>query len=194
MRRPALPYLCTLTTLYLHYYRLVSTPLPVGKRGISSGYLFRLRLRSGLFCANSCQFRHFLPKRFVLFRGLSSIVSPLKPTIMAIQCGKIHLSKTLGNITFYQMNGKWYARRKSSLTGKRVKKDPRFHKTRVQAGFFARGSKIAASVYRDLQEGQRELSHYRALVAAATKLLRAGRTDAEVISLIGPALRKTAAY
>lgn len=43
---------------------------------------------------------------------------------MARQIGDIIITGTIDDITFYEMDGKGYARHKSSLTGKRVKRDP----------------------------------------------------------------------
>jgi len=98
-----------------------------------------------------------------------------------LQCGNIRLRKTIDNITFYEMGGKWYARKKSSLSGARVKKDPRFRKTMEHAGFFTRGSKIGAAIYRSLPREEREHGLYRKLVGMATTMLKSGRTEAEIL-------------
>lgn len=93
---------------------------------------------------------------------------------MARQTGKIKLTGTKGNITFYEMDGKYYARQKSSLTGKRVKKDPAFRLTMMYAGWLAKASKIAAVVYSSLPEDEREHHQYRTMTGIAMKMLKAG--------------------
>jgi len=45
---------------------------------------------------------------------------------VAKQIGATKITGTIQNICFYKMEGQYYARQKSSLTGKRVKKDPAF--------------------------------------------------------------------
>jgi len=100
---------------------------------------------------------------------------------MAIQCGKILLRKTIDNITFYQMDGKWYARKKSSLSGARVKKDPHFKRTMEQAGFFALGSKMGAVIYHGIPRENRPPGLYRQLAGMATRLLKAGKPEEDVV-------------
>ena len=58
---------------------------------------------------------------------------------MAKQVGDIILIGTIDDITFYMMEGKGYARKKTSLTGKRVKRDPRFKRTMQSANRFGKG-------------------------------------------------------
>lgn len=93
---------------------------------------------------------------------------------MGRQTGTIKITGTKGNITFYRMNGKYYARKKSSLTGKRVKKDPAFKLTMMYAGWLKKASKIAAAVYQLLNEEEREHSQYRTMTGIAMKMLKAG--------------------
>jgi hypothetical protein len=59
---------------------------------------------------------------------------------MAKQIGFLKITGTLGDITFYELDGEFYARKKSSLDGKRVKKDPRFRRTMYEAGEFGKAS------------------------------------------------------
>ncbi|AXY77957.1 hypothetical protein D3H65_29935 [Paraflavitalea soli] len=54
---------------------------------------------------------------------------------------------TYGPVTVYFMFGKYYMRSRSSLTGKRVKKDPAFRKTMQYAALLAKASPIALKVY-----------------------------------------------
>ncbi len=54
---------------------------------------------------------------------------------------------TRDSITIFWMFGKPFMRSRSSLTGKRVKKDPAFHKTMQNAAVMAAASPIALKVY-----------------------------------------------
>lgn len=90
---------------------------------------------------------------------------------MAKQTGPVKITGTIGNICFYEMDGKYYARMKSSLTGKRVKKDPRFRRTMEYASYLTIASKIASEIYSTLPK-QRGL--YRKIVGMAMQLLKLG--------------------
>jgi hypothetical protein len=93
---------------------------------------------------------------------------------MAKQIGVLRITGTIGNITFYKMNGEYYARSKSSLSGKRVKKDPNYERFRTYSGRMACASQTAGSIYRSLRKADREVSLYRKMVSEGLRLLRAG--------------------
>ncbi len=99
---------------------------------------------------------------------------------MARQVGEIKITGTIGNICFYEMEGKFYARLKSSLTGKRVKKDPRFRLTMVYADLLAQASKLASCCYRSLPKEERVHAMYRALTGMAMQMLKAGMAAEEI--------------
>lgn len=101
---------------------------------------------------------------------------------MARQTGEIKIVGTIGNICFYEMEGKFYARLKSSLTGKRVKKDPRFKRTMEYAGMLVIASRLASRCYRSLPEETKVHEMYRALTGMAMKMLKVGM-DAEEIAM-----------
>ncbi|HVI46984.1 MAG TPA: hypothetical protein VM802_19045 [Chitinophaga sp.] len=82
---------------------------------------------------------------------------------------------TIQHLCIYEMHGKYYIRLKSSLTGKRVKKDPAFRRTMENAGFLAAASKIASCVYRQLPPQYRKHVLYRQLTGKALLLLREGK-------------------
>jgi hypothetical protein len=77
------------------------------------------------------------------------------------------------------MEGKYYVRKKSSLTSKRVKKDKAFRLTMVYADILAKGSKIASSIYHFLPKEERKHPFYRELTGRAMRLLKQGLTVAE---------------
>lgn len=91
---------------------------------------------------------------------------------MAKQIGLLRIVGTVGGICFYRMEEQYYARAKSSLSGKRVKLDPVFAETMRCAKRMARASKIAAVLYRQIvppQERSRE--KFRELVGMVMREL-----------------------
>ena len=97
---------------------------------------------------------------------------------------------TRDNVTIYLMNGEYYIRSKSSLTGKRVKRDPAFARTMEYAGWLKKASVIASLVYRQIPENGRVYKQYRELVGKAMGLLKEGLdVDAVLIMLEATYLR-----
>ena len=87
-------------------------------------------------------------------------------------------------ITFYKMGGVYYARAKSSLTGRRVKKDPRFARTMESAGRLALGSQLASRVYRALGKERRVYALYCTMKQMAILALKEGKGEAEVLAMM----------
>jgi hypothetical protein len=85
-----------------------------------------------------------------------------------------------GIITCYKMYGAYFIRTKSSLTGKRVKRDKRFRRTMHNAGILARASEWVTPVYNSLTEDWRCQDLYRKLVGLGVKLLHQGATKEDV--------------
>src|SRR5690348_12755680 len=81
---------------------------------------------------------------------------------------------TQDNLTIYIMNGEYIVRTKSSLTGKRVKRDPAFAKTMMYAGWLKQGSRIASRIYKQLPQDARVYKRYRELTGKAMSLLKEG--------------------
>lgn len=93
-----------------------------------------------------------------------------------------HVPKWIGtrdNICIYFSKGRYIQRSASSLTGKRVKKDPAFAKTMRNAGILAEASKLASQVYRAMPAGKQRWQ-YRVLTARAMKLLKQGFKEEEI--------------
>jgi hypothetical protein len=103
---------------------------------------------------------------------------------MAIQIGDIKIRGTIAGITFYKMEGQWYARRQSSLTGKGVKSDPRFRRTMASAQRLALGSQLASRVYRALPCTAQVYTLFCRLKSAAIQALKEGSEVAEVKGLL----------
>lgn len=91
---------------------------------------------------------------------------------------------TRDNVTIYLMNGEYFIRSKSSLTGKRVKRDPAFARTMEYAGWLKKASVIASLVYRQLPENGRVYKQYRELVGKAMGLLKEGLDGDAVLILL----------
>ena len=95
---------------------------------------------------------------------------------MAKQEGSFHITGTIGPVCFYRLYEDYYARRKSSLSGERVKKDPAFAKTMAYAGLLKEASLLASSVYRTLNNDKRQHALYRQLTGAAMRMLKEGKS------------------
>ena len=111
---------------------------------------------------------------------------------MAKQVGEIKIVGTFADITFYKMDGQYYARMKSSLTGKRVKRDPRFARTMQSAHRLGRGSQLASKVYHSLPRAERVYALYKELKSMAVLALKEGKREAEVLALLHQHLGKVA--
>ncbi|MBS1669466.1 MAG: hypothetical protein JST58_18990 [Bacteroidetes bacterium] len=98
---------------------------------------------------------------------------------MARQVGPFFMTGTLRGITYYQMGKVFYARSKSSLSGKRVKEDKAFRKTMENAGLFGRASRIASSVYRLVGRDKKDIRLYRKWTGMALHFLRRGKSIEE---------------
>ena len=101
---------------------------------------------------------------------------------------KVHapfpMTRTMGDITFYMMDGMNYARTKSSLTRKRVLKSPVFRKTRHYAGMMSQASRIGSVIYQALPQGWRQGWMYRAFTGEAVQMLKEGTTVEETTRLL----------
>lgn len=112
---------------------------------------------------------------------------------MAKQAGLIKITGTIDNITFYEMNGNFYCRMKSSLTKRRFMTDPAFANSRRNARWFGEASKSASRIYRQLPFQQRGHGVFPALVGRIYKMKRQGmqEVDAERQLLQEMLLQKT---
>ena len=89
-----------------------------------------------------------------------------------------------GIITFYKMGGRYFARSKSSLTGKRVKKDKKFKRTMHNAGMLTKASEIVSPIYNALTEDWRCHDLYLKLIGIGVRLLHAGKTVEDITHTI----------
>jgi hypothetical protein len=98
---------------------------------------------------------------------------------MAKQLGPIFLECTWDDLTFYKMDGKYYARKKSRLTREKVLKHKAFAKTRFYAGRLVTASKIASSIYSDLPLNWRQFWMFRSFTGEAMTMLNNDSTPQE---------------
>lgn len=78
------------------------------------------------------------------------------------------------------MEGRYYVRLKSSLTGRRVKQDPAFAVTMQYAHMLGTASGIAAAVYKQLGKEQKVKGLYRKMTGEAMRMLKTGETTEQV--------------
>lgn len=93
--------------------------------------------------------------------------------------GKPPFTGTIEDLTIYQLpDGKWYVRMRSSITGKRIKKDPVFEGFRKSAVRMKDASPIASKVYQLLPVKKYTL--FREMTGKALLWLKAGLTVEEI--------------
>jgi hypothetical protein len=93
---------------------------------------------------------------------------------MAKQAGEIFIRGTIDDLCFYKMDGVYYVRLKSSLTGKKFWKNKAFEGSRKSCKRFAEGNKLASKVYRMIEEEKRFYKIYCFLKRRAILLLKEG--------------------
>jgi hypothetical protein len=97
---------------------------------------------------------------------------------MARQVGEYRFEGTVDGICFYKMEGEYYARKVSSLTGKRFRKAACFEGSRRSCERLSRGSQLAAIVYTRFRKQQ---GMYAALKSKAIWLLKKNTSEEKVI-------------
>ena len=103
---------------------------------------------------------------------------------MARQIGHIFITGTIHDVTYYKMDGIFYARMKSSLSRKKVLTSPRFALTRMHANQLAEASKIASQLYRNIPKEEKNMKLFRAIVGQAKILLAQGKDKEAVIEIL----------
>lgn len=99
---------------------------------------------------------------------------------MAKQKGPVILHGTIGELTFYTMDGIALARRKTSLDKKRVRTDPAFANSRKSSGVFAQAAQIASAIYKELPKPKRKKGLIGTLTGKANSLLHRGKIAEEI--------------
>ena len=96
---------------------------------------------------------------------------------MARQVGDIKIVGTVEDLCFYKMEGAFFVRMKSSLTGKRFWKDKVFAGSRRSAGLLGRASSLASRLYRQLPTEKKDRDVFRQLTGKVKLLLKDGCTE-----------------
>jgi len=100
---------------------------------------------------------------------------------MARQAGPIYLIGTIDDITFYKMEGEYYARKKSSLDRRQFRTDPRFARSRKAAHTFGEASQLASAIYWQLPKAQRGKGVVNRLTGQVGQLLRKGLSSQQIL-------------
>ena len=103
---------------------------------------------------------------------------------MARQAGPLYLTGTIDDITFYKMEGEYFARKKSSLDRRQFRTDPRFARSRQAAHTFGEASQLASAIYGQLPKEARGKGVVNRLTGQVGKLLRKGHTPEEVKTIL----------
>jgi hypothetical protein len=90
------------------------------------------------------------------------------------------ITRTIGNLTFYEMGGRNFVRQKSSLTRRKVLYAPCFENTRYYAGLMAKASRIGSLVYNELPAYWRQGWMYRSFTGEAYTMLKARNKEEEI--------------
>lgn len=102
---------------------------------------------------------------------ICAVMYPFYLVHMATQIGLLQIRGTVNGICFYRMGGKYYARKKSKLSGERVKSDAVFAETMRYAGLLGKASEIASELYKYVPKEERSRERYRELVGMVMKEL-----------------------
>jgi hypothetical protein len=109
---------------------------------------------------------------------------------VAKQAGPYKITGTIDNICFYQMEGQYYARQKSSLTGKRVKKDPAFARTMAKAHLLGKASKLASLIKQSFPKEEQGRELFQLLTGKVMRLMKEGFGEEEIKVKLSFALKK----
>ncbi len=103
---------------------------------------------------------------------------------MARQDGYIRVTGVAEDVQHYLCDGLYYARMKSSLTGKDFWKGKAFEGSRKSCKRFGIGNKLASAVYKGLTKEKRVYALFCDLKTIAILRLKAGSTEEEVLKLL----------
>jgi hypothetical protein len=91
-----------------------------------------------------------------LFPAITSLYIAFTIIHMAKQCGILQLTGTIGNLTFYEMEGNYYVKTKTEVSSKKIKNDPRYANTMRHAKTFGHITTLAKKVYYQLNVNERD--------------------------------------
>ena len=103
---------------------------------------------------------------------------------MAKQSGHLFITGTINGVTYYKMDGIFYARMKSSLSRKKVLTSPRFARTRMHANQLGQASQIASQLYKSIPKEEKNMKFFRSIVGKAKVLLAQGDNRDMLIEIL----------
>lgn len=92
----------------------------------------------------------------------------------------IQFTATIGDLCFYQRNGKTYMREAKALDRELVLNDERFAKTREHASKMGQASKIASAIYKDLPKEIKARWVFRSITGHVASMLYQGEDPENV--------------
>jgi hypothetical protein len=103
---------------------------------------------------------------------------------MAKQAGDYFIEGTIDDLTYYKMEGKYYVRMKSSLTGKKFWKHKTFERSRESCKRFSEGNRLASRLYRMIKKEKRQYKLFCFLKKKSILLLKEGKSLIEVEEIL----------
>jgi hypothetical protein len=103
---------------------------------------------------------------------------------MARQAGPIPFIGTLGELTGYEMNGRFYLKRKSEVSQHRLRHHKIFAPSRAASGRFGDTSSITSSVYRQLPKGAGGLQVWQAMRRRTQAMVEKEVPGTEIIAVL----------
>jgi hypothetical protein len=101
---------------------------------------------------------------------------------MARQIGPVKITGTIDDICFYQMEGGYFARIKSSLTDERFWKEKAFAGSRRSCGLLALASPLASRLYQRLPKEKKGRPVFQQLTGKVKLLLQEGQSETAIVS------------
>src|SRR2546423_2376987 len=91
------------------------------------------------------------------------------------------ITGTIGNLTFYKMDGKYYVRAKSTITKRKIKRNPAFKRFLENSQEFGKASKMASRMYHTLIPKENRYSGlFGKVCAEVNRMLKAGKSKEEI--------------
>jgi hypothetical protein len=103
---------------------------------------------------------------------------------MAKQAGDFFIEGTMDDLTYYKIDGKYYVRMKSSLTGKKFWKNKAFEGSRKSAMLLGKASGIASLFYRSYPKKKKYKGLFNTMVGKVKLWLRDGKSEEEMMFLL----------
>jgi hypothetical protein len=103
---------------------------------------------------------------------------------MAKQVGDIKIWGSIDGLCFYAMEGTYYVRKSSSLSGKRFWKDKAFEGSRRSCNWFSEGNRLASKLYKRIEKEKKDRKIFRFLLSRAIDLIKQEKPLYEVEALL----------